>query len=123
VYLGACIKEALRLRPPVAIMIRANELPEGGLDVLGYPIPPGAHMALFMYGVHRDPAYWERVEEFLPERFLPVSPPAVWPNSCMTHQLLFRVLCVASGWKRTAECDPPPAHPGHRIALLCSGHM
>jgi cytochrome P450 len=81
VYLDACIKETMRLHPAVVNLLRKNELPDSGLDLLGTPIPSGAHMALFIYGVHRDPAYWERVEEFLPERFLPVR--GLWLGSVL----------------------------------------
>jgi cytochrome P450 len=73
-YLDACIKETLRLRPAGVVLIRTNEMPEGGLDVLGLSIPSGAKLAMFTFGLHRDPAYWERVDDFVPERFLPVSP-------------------------------------------------
>jgi cytochrome P450 len=73
VYLDACIKETMRLRPALVSLMRKNELPDGRLDLLGFAIPSGAEMAPFIFGVHRDPAYWERPEEFLPERFLPVS--------------------------------------------------
>jgi cytochrome P450 len=85
VYLDACIKESMRLHPPAFALIRQNEMAPGALDVLGRAMPPGAHMLLFTYGVHRDPAYWERAEEYLPERFLPVgfgriASLGVWPT-------------------------------------------
>jgi cytochrome P450 len=73
VYLDACIKETTRLCPAVLSLWRKNELPDGGLTLLGTPIPSGADMTLFFYGVHRDLAHWKCAEEFLPERFLPVT--------------------------------------------------
>ena len=69
-YVDACIKEALRLHGPAAILGRHTN---GPADILGYAIPPRTIVAMFIYGTQRDPAYWERPEEFLPERFLPVS--------------------------------------------------
>jgi cytochrome P450 len=74
VYLDACIKEALRLRCPAVALARQTDQP---LDLLGKAIPSGSNVLMFTWGVHRDPAYWERVEEYLPERFLPVGAPAV----------------------------------------------
>ena len=67
------MKESMRLLPPIVMFWRTNELPEGALDLLGKTIPSGAHLAQFVFGLQRDPTYWERAEEFLPERFLPVS--------------------------------------------------
>ena len=69
-YLDACIKEAMRLNGPVAMLGRHTNAPA---DILGYAIPPATCVALSIYATHRDPAYWERPEEFLPERFLTVS--------------------------------------------------
>ena len=36
-----------------------------------YVIPEGAIIVLCSYGVHRNPDYWERPNEFYPEHFLP----------------------------------------------------
>jgi cytochrome P450 len=78
VYLDACLKEALRISGPVVLLARQTEQP---VDLLGKAIPLGSKVVMFTYGVHRDPAYWERVEEFLPERFLPVRAPAAWAHA------------------------------------------
>jgi cytochrome P450 len=113
VYLGACIKETMRLRPAVVTLARENEVPGGGLDLLGVPIPSGADLALFIYGVHRDPAYWERVEEFLPERFLPVSRLVTRMSSLTWHVSVCEVcggmtFKVQVKWRVTAPGAAPP---------------
>ena len=71
-YTEAVVNEALRLFPPAHLTSRV--VPPGEtLTVGGYTIPGGTAVYLPMYLAHRDPAVWPRAEEFLPERFLPVS--------------------------------------------------
>jgi len=67
--LEAVVKETLRLYPPVALTIREAdrdiELPDGkGI------IPVGTHLCVSVFGLHRDPEFWEQPNEFRPERFL-----------------------------------------------------
>ncbi|BBZ66591.1 hypothetical protein MINS_20200 [Mycolicibacterium insubricum] len=46
-------------------------LPDGArLPVDGYRIPAGTLLIYGIYAVQRDPALWERAEEFDPQRFL-----------------------------------------------------
>jgi hypothetical protein len=110
VYLEACIKETMRLRPAVVNLLRKNELPDGGLDILGFPIPSGAHMAPFVFGVHRDPTYWERPEEFLPERFLPVGAAVCTDTTVWTIQLPSKT--------RTSSCRAHMNDENREAALL-----
>lgn len=37
----------------------------------GYEIPAGTQMLIQGYAMHRNPEYWQKPEEFIPERFLP----------------------------------------------------
>lgn len=66
-YLGAVIKEALRLYPPVwqiaRLAVRNCELP-------GYICAPGQRFHLCSYVVQRDPRFFPEPERFLPERWL-----------------------------------------------------
>ncbi|KAG2429765.1 hypothetical protein HXX76_010549 [Chlamydomonas incerta] len=72
-YTEAVVNEALRLFPPAHLTSRV--VPPGEvLTVGGFSIPAGTAIYLPMYLAHRDPAVWPRVEEFLPERFIPSSP-------------------------------------------------
>ena len=60
------INESLRLHPPAPMLAR------GALadDVLnGVPISQGSNILLYFYGLHRNPDYWNRPNEFDPRRF------------------------------------------------------
>jgi cytochrome P450 len=61
-------QEGLRLYPPAWWIERqAAERDE----LLGYPVAPGTFMVVSPYTIQRHPRYWERPEEFDPERFTP----------------------------------------------------
>ena len=63
----ACLKEALRLYPSVPIIARRGEK-----DVMidGQLLEKGSTATVFVHLLHRNPLYWEKPEEFIPERFL-----------------------------------------------------
>ena len=62
------VEEAMRLYPPAWITNR-QALSED--VVLGYRIPAGAFVMTLPYVLHRHPDFWERPDEFDPERFSP----------------------------------------------------
>lgn len=67
-YTRMVIQEAMRLYPPSWIISRA---PLADDEIAGYRIPAGATVFLSQYVTHRHPQFWERPEEFDPERFSP----------------------------------------------------
>ena len=48
-YIGACIKEGLRLNPPASNLF-ARVVPEGGRVVDGNPLPAGTEITSYAYG-------------------------------------------------------------------------
>lgn len=66
-YLECCIKESLRLYPPVPMIGR---MLDHDLDLDGKIIPAGVNISLSIYHLNRDPKYFTDPEEFKPERFL-----------------------------------------------------
>ena len=72
-YLDAVIKEVLRQRPPIPVMVRKLRAPQ---VVGGYECPAGWVLMPSIYLVHREPGVWGDPERFRPERFLEDPPPA-----------------------------------------------
>jgi cytochrome P450 len=66
-YLDAVIKETLRLRPPVSVVVRRLLRPA---RLGGYDLPAGTLVAPCVYLVHNDAEIYEDPGSFIPERFL-----------------------------------------------------
>ncbi|XP_062966004.1 cytochrome P450 4F2-like isoform X1 [Cynocephalus volans] len=68
-FLTMCLKESLRLHPPVTVISRRCtqdiELPEGRV------IPKGVTCLLSIFGTHHNPAVWPNPEVYDPFRFDP----------------------------------------------------
>ncbi|XP_059975099.1 cytochrome P450 4A11-like [Mesoplodon densirostris] len=62
-----CIKEALRLYPPVPFIFRDLSMPITFLD--GRSLPAGIPVSLFFYGLHHNPKVWPNPEVFDPSQF------------------------------------------------------
>uniref|UniRef100_A0A8C6THR8 aromatase n=1 Tax=Neogobius melanostomus TaxID=47308 RepID=A0A8C6THR8_9GOBI len=68
-YTTMCIKESLRLYPPVPGMARNTTKPITFFD--GRTIPAGSLVGTSVYGIHRNATVWENPNVFDPLRFLP----------------------------------------------------
>lgn len=67
-YLKAVVKETLRLHPPLPLLVPRE--PPADSEILGYHVPERTQVVINAWAIGRDPATWERAEEFQPERFL-----------------------------------------------------
>jgi cytochrome P450 len=93
-YARTVLDESLRLYPPAWIMGRRAL---GDDELGGHHIPAGSVVAISPYITHRHQRYWERPEEFDPDRFDPrTSPPrdpftyfpfGGGPRLCIGHNL------------------------------------
>ncbi|MBU4436531.1 MAG: cytochrome P450, partial [Alphaproteobacteria bacterium] len=64
--LKACLLEALRLYPPVSLILRANV---GTETILGHRLPPGCLITISPWVMQRHNGLWEEPTAFRPDRF------------------------------------------------------
>ncbi|RYP69564.1 hypothetical protein DL771_006079 [Monosporascus sp. 5C6A] len=82
-YMNACIKEALRIYPPVPIG-SPRVVPEGGHTILGRWIPPQTRVSVHHYSTYHSPANFKNPDTFVPERWL--GDPAYAADARDSHQ-------------------------------------
>jgi cytochrome P450 len=66
-YIDAIIKETMRLRPILPIVVRKVHAP---IEIGGWNLPAGVTAAACIYLAARDPQSFPEPEQFRPERFL-----------------------------------------------------
>lgn len=66
-YTKLVIEEAMRLFPPAYFIDRINKEDD---SFNGFNLPKGSNLLFSVYEIHRHPDFWEKPEEFMPERFL-----------------------------------------------------
>ncbi|XP_054847984.1 lanosterol 14-alpha demethylase [Eublepharis macularius] len=72
-FLDSCLKETLRLRPPIMTMMRMAKTPQ---TVAGYTIPPGHQVCVSPTVNHRLKDCWVENVSFKPSRYLQDNPVA-----------------------------------------------
>ncbi|XP_023247321.1 cytochrome P450 4C1, partial [Copidosoma floridanum] len=67
-YVERCIKESMRLYPPVPTIVRYMT---EDLQMKNCLAPKGSNVMIHIVDVHRDPNFWPEPDKFDPDRFLP----------------------------------------------------
>eukprot|EP00980_Cylindrotheca_fusiformis_P002254 scaffold517_cov119-Cylindrotheca_fusiformis.AAC.37 len=110
-YLDAVIKESMRLYPVAPFVVRKliGDIPvfDDGKVAKPDPIavlPAGSLACIWIYGLHRNPLFWDKPEEFVPERWMnsgakdigqtngAYMPFASGPRNCVGQPLAHTVL-------------------------------
>ncbi|KAF4962251.1 hypothetical protein FSARC_9639 [Fusarium sarcochroum] len=68
-YMNACLKETLRIYPPVPIG-SPRVVPEGGQQILGKYIPPETRVSVHHWSTYHSESNFKDAEAFAPERWL-----------------------------------------------------
>lgn len=81
------MSESLRMNPPVTVstQLMATE----NLTIGNYKILKGQPMSICMFYMANSPEYWQRSEDYLPERFDPTSELFLRPDGKKRHPMCF----------------------------------
>ncbi|MCJ1302888.1 hypothetical protein MMC08_005693, partial [Hypocenomyce scalaris] len=73
-YLNGVVREALRMLPPIGSGMMHRETPAEGINFDGIHIPGNTTVGIGAYAIQRDPRYFGRPDEFIPERWMGEGP-------------------------------------------------
>nr|XP_016504244.1 PREDICTED: geraniol 8-hydroxylase-like [Nicotiana tabacum] len=67
-YLQAVVKEVIRLHPAAPLLLphKAQE----DTEIFDFIVPKNSQVLVNAWAIERDPKYWEKPLEFMPERFI-----------------------------------------------------
>uniref|UniRef100_A0A8C7GUI7 aromatase n=1 Tax=Oncorhynchus kisutch TaxID=8019 RepID=A0A8C7GUI7_ONCKI len=120
-YTTMCIKESLRLYPPVPGMSRKITKPITFFD--GRTVPEGCLVGTSIFGIHRNATVWEDPNAFDPLRFLPENsakrsphafvPFSAGPRNCIGQNFAMNEMkvVVAQTLKRYQLTEDPMKKP------------
>ncbi|XP_045712262.1 cytochrome P450 4B1-like isoform X3 [Phyllostomus hastatus] len=126
-HLTMCIKESLRLYPPVPQVSR--QLSKAVTFVDGRTLPAGSLISLHIYALHRNSAVWPDPEVFDPLRFSPENvagrhpfafiPFSAGPRNCIGQQFAMNEMKVVSALCLLRfEFAPDPLRPPIKLPQL-----
>ncbi len=105
-FLEAVIQESLRMRPTSTPLPRITPS-DRAVSIAGIDnIPPNTRVNAFQWFVHRDPTKWDRVDEWIPERWLGREHVS---KKDRREDVLWALasgprICLGSNWTYYGEC-------------------
>jgi len=132
-YCRAVIDETIRFSSivPLSLFHRTTS----DTTLMGFNIPVDTMVIPHLYGVHHDPSYWERPNEFYPEHFLEADkktyktrehliPFSMGPRTCMGELLaVMELFLISTSVAREFTVSLAGNHSKEDIAeLLVGGH-
>ena len=134
-YLGALVKEVLRIRPPLPVA--AVRVLDDPFTIGPHTVPAGTPIIVDAWGVHHDAENYAKPERFEPQRFLADAPsPYTWlPFGGGAHRCLGAALAeleikvaLTALLNRAAIAPadaelPPPARRGLTIVPHAGGRI
>ncbi|CRK92923.1 CLUMA_CG006516, isoform A [Clunio marinus] len=124
-YIECCIKEMLRIYPPVPIYGR---LLDEDLEVDGKILPAGSNLNLMIFNINMDPKYFKNPEAFIPERFNETSernenpfvyvPFSAGPRNCIGQKFaMLELKCAFCNIVRNFKLLPSKIEPKLLVQL------
>lgn len=118
------VREALRLWPVAWLFART---PSHAQTLGGAEVTPRDLLAVCTYLVHRHPGYWERPDEFVPERWAEAVPDAAYlpfgygPHTCAGATVTMRLLedlieLITRDWRLSVTQDGAGPQVGPALA-------
>ncbi|KAI9808771.1 MAG: hypothetical protein M1825_003924 [Sarcosagium campestre] len=87
-YLQACIKEGMRMWPPLT-GLQSKTVPTGGDEILGFHVPAGTNIGWSIWSMQRNSGiFGQDADVFRPERWLQENPDRL-QQMTKTQQLIF----------------------------------
>lgn len=122
-YTRAVFEETMRLYPPVPVLSRQAR---AGDEIRGKTLQKDSIILVIPWLLHRHELFWEKPNQFIPERFLPEQPRpdkfvylpfSVGHRVClgMRFGLTEGILCLAT----LAQRFRANLHPGHAVDIEC----
>ena len=118
-WLGASLKEAMRLYPPTGALLSRRTTQDMQLGT--WQIPTGSMLRITLWQLHRDARSFPEPDAFRPERFMPDAPPpprGAWlpfgagPRVCIgQHFAMLEMTLVAAMLLQRYRIELPPGAP------------